>query len=159
MWPILIPFLLPALEIGLFIVIGGYLGLWETLALVFLTVFLGFAIINMQKLTIKRLQHNLRNSVNPANPLANEAFILIAGILLIIPGFFTDFLAVLLLIPPIRSLFIHKISNRLKMQGSMYYSSAQNHQSQPASETVLDGEYEIMEDGPKGNSGWTKPNE
>lgn len=159
MWLFLIFVAIPIIEIGLFIQVGGYLGLWTTLAVVVLTALVGTTLMRAQGVsTMQKLQSSIQTGRNPADPIANGAFILIAGLLLLTPGFFTDAVGFALLIPPVRQFIIGKIGDRLRFQTSVF-TSAQNHQSQPASETVLDGEYEIMEDGPKGNSGWTKPNE
>jgi len=83
--------LVPLIEIGLFIQVGGWIGLWPTLGIVVLTAFLGTWLMRTQGLMA---MGNLRSSFSelrdPTEPLAHGAMILVAGALLLTPGFFTD---------------------------------------------------------------------
>lgn len=162
MWLFLIFVAVPIIEIGLFIQVGGFLGLWPTLAIVILTALVGTTLMRAQGMAaLKKLQTNIESGGNPADPIANGAFILIAGLLLLTPGFFTDTVGLLLLVPPVRQALIRNVAARLKA-GATVYSSGYQSQTKYASDTVLDGDFEVVEDnvnGKPGNSGWTRPEE
>jgi len=162
MWLFLIFVAVPIIEIGLFIQVGGFLGLWPTLAIVILTALVGTTLMRAQGMAaLKKLQTNIESGGNPADPIANGAFILIAGLLLLTPGFFTDTLGLLLLIPPVRQVLIRNVAARLK-SGATVYASGFKGGTQYASDAVVEGEFEVAEDnvnGKPGNSGWTRPDE
>jgi len=151
MWLFLILVGVPIIEIGLFIQLGGFLGLWPTLAIVVATALLGTLLLRTQGLsTLEELKRTTETGQSPAGPMANGALILVAGLLLLTPGFFTDSFGFLLMVPPIRSLLIKWIAARAQMK---IYASAANSQQPP---DVIDGEFEIIDDDEAGDSGWTK---
>ena len=81
----------PLIEIGLFIQVGGTIGLWPTLLVVLLTAVAGTWLVRSQGTqTLQNLQGSLKNMKDPTEPLAHGAMILLAGALLLTPGFFTD---------------------------------------------------------------------
>tara|TARA_B100000575_G_scaffold220981_1_gene181406 strand:+ start:20 stop:439 length:420 start_codon:yes stop_codon:yes gene_type:complete len=91
---------LPTLEIFLFIKIGGYLGALNTVALIFLTAIIGVYFAKLQGIqTLKSGMVNLYQNKMPIYEIMSGASIAIAALLLIIPGFFTDLIGFLLLIP------------------------------------------------------------
>jgi UPF0716 protein FxsA len=91
---------LPVLEIFLMIKVGGKVGALNTIALIFLTAIIGIYFAKLQGIqTLKSGMANLYQNKIPAYDLLSGASIAIAALLLIIPGFFTDFLGFLLLIP------------------------------------------------------------
>ena len=91
---------LPVLEIFLMIKVGGKVGALNTIALIFLTAIIGIYFAKLQGIqTLKSGMANLYQNKLAAYDLLSGASIAIAALLLIIPGFFTDFLGFLLLIP------------------------------------------------------------
>jgi len=151
MWLFLILVGVPIIEIGLFIQLGGFLGLWPTLAIVVATALIGSMLLRTQGLsTLEELKRTAETGQSPAGPMANGALILVAGLLLLTPGFFTDSFGFLLMVPPIRTLLIKWIAARAQMK---IYASAANSQQPP---DVIDGEFEIIDDDEAGDSGWTK---
>ncbi len=160
MWLFFLFVAVPIIEIGLFIQVGGFLGLWPTLAIVVLTAFVGTALMRAQGVAaLQKLQKNIESGGNPTDPIANGAFILVAGLLLLTPGFFTDAIGFSLLIPPVRQALIRAVAARLKSRVETYATGYQS-QTKYASETVLEGDFEVVEDnvnGKPGNSGWTRP--
>jgi len=158
MWFLLALIAWPLVEIGLFVEIGGRLGLWATLGLVLGTAMLGISVLRSQGV---RAQANLRAAMQgfgtPGTPLAHEALILVAGGLLILPGFLTDVLGLLLLLPPLRSLMIARLSKRVVVQG--FATRPQADPFADPGQTVIDGDF--LEIDPKnsslrGPSGWTR---
>ncbi|MXU64722.1 FxsA family protein [Oceanomicrobium pacificus] len=156
----------PILEIALFIQVGGLLGLWPTLAIVILTAVAGTALMRRQGLsTLAELQDSMERGGDPTGPIANGALILVAGVLLLTPGFFTDSIGIALLIPPFRKALISWGASRVAAQSYVYMS----HQTgtgraapQPprGDSSTIDGDFEILDDVPpdarRGTSGWTR---
>ena len=96
---------LPALEIYLLVEVGGQVGGLNTVALIFLTAIIGLYFAKHQGLqTLKSGMINLYQNKMPIYEIMSGASIALAAFLLIVPGFFTDFIGFLLLI-----LFTRKI--------------------------------------------------
>ena len=96
---------LPALEIATFIAVGRSIGVLATLGLVFLTSMAGITLLRIQGLgVLERLRKGARAVESPEKPLVHGAMIVIAGMLLVIPGFITDAIGFLLFIPAVRDL-------------------------------------------------------
>ena len=101
---------LPALEIFVFIKIGGQLGALNTVALIFLTALIGVYFAKLQGIqTLKSGMVNLYQNKLPIYEIMSGASIAIAALLLIIPGFFTDLIGFLLLIPLTRRIIFRLI--------------------------------------------------
>ena len=97
---------LPALEIFLLIKIGSQVGALNTLALIFLTAIIGIYFAKLQGIqTLKSGMVNLYQNKMPIYEMMSGASIAIAALLLIVPGFFTDLIGFLLLIPFTRKIF------------------------------------------------------
>lgn len=103
MWIFVALVAVPIIEIALFIEVGGLIGLWATLGLVVLTAFIGSALLRQQGLaTIEGLQRQMSRGGDPSPLLVQGALLLVGGVLLLTPGFFTDAVGLALLIAPIR---------------------------------------------------------
>ena len=101
---------LPALEIFLMIKIGGEIGALNTVALIFLTAIIGIYYARLQGIqTLKSGLINLYQNKVPVYELIAGASIAFAALLLIIPGFFTDIIGFILLIPFSRKLLFNLI--------------------------------------------------
>ena len=99
---------LPALEIYLLIEVGGEVGALNTVALIFLTAIIGLYFAKHQGLqTLKSGMINLYQNKIPLYEIMSGASIAIAAFLLIVPGFFTDFIGFLLLIPFTRKILFN----------------------------------------------------
>ena len=99
---------LPALEIYLLIEVGGQVGALYTVALIFLTAIIGLYFAKQQGLqTLKSGMVNLYQNKTPIYELISGASIALAAFLLIVPGFFTDFIGFLLLIPFSRTILVN----------------------------------------------------
>lgn len=95
--------LIPPIEIGLFIVIGTRIGFLPTMGIVLLTAVIGASLVSRQgRAEFARLQAEFAAGQFPAKPLVHGAMILIAGALLITPGFLTDVIGFALLSPQVR---------------------------------------------------------
>lgn len=117
MWLFVAFIAVPLIEIGLFIQVGGSIGLWPTLGVVVLTAIIGTSLVrNQGRVAIGNLQRSFSQLDDPSEPLAHGAMILIAGVLLLTPGFFTDATGFALLIPAIRTAVIKYVRTRVKVQ-------------------------------------------
>jgi UPF0716 protein FxsA len=97
---------LPIAEIAMFIVVGGWIGVLPTIGLIFASSLAGALLLRFQGLgNLQRLRTALQRGDVPAGEVADGAMILLAGLLLITPGFITGALGLLLFIPPLRKLF------------------------------------------------------
>ncbi len=124
--------LIPALEIFLMIKIGGKIGALSTVSLVFLTAVIGIYFAKIEGLkTIRSGFTNLYKNKIPIFEMVSGASIAIAALLLIIPGFFTDTIGFLLLIPLTRKVLINSFLKK-------------NIKQTKDKEKILDGE--IIED-------------
>ncbi len=141
----------PLIEIGLFIQVGGAIGLWPTLFVVLLTAVVGTWLVRSQGAqTLHNLQGSFKNMKDPTEPLAHGAIILLAGTLLLTPGFFTDAIGFLLLFPPFRVLVMRSIKSKLR--ASNFNFSPPN---PSPDDDVIEGEFQKVS--PKeGPSEWTK---
>ncbi len=98
---------LPALEIFLMIKIGGLIGAFNTIALIFFTAIVGVYYARLQGIqTLSSALSNIYQNKAPIYEIISGASIALAALLLIIPGFFTDFFGFLLLIPFCRNMLL-----------------------------------------------------
>lgn len=112
-----IPLLLlavPLAEIAAFVFIGGMIGIVATLAMVLVTAVIGTALLRWQGFGIMaRISAETNAGKVPGRDLAHGAMILVAGVLLLTPGFVTDSLGFLLFVPAIRDLAWRLIKSRM----------------------------------------------
>ena len=115
MWLLLLFVLIPLLEIWLFILLGGFIGVYPTLLIILLTAVLGTFLVKTQGTNVlKEIQNKFNELENPTEPIAHGAMILFAGALLLTPGFFTDSVGFLLLIPNVRAITFAWLKSNLK---------------------------------------------
>ncbi len=142
--------LVPLIEIALFIQVGGFIGLFPTLAIVILTAVAGTFLIRSQGTAVMmQLRETMEDMRDPTEPLAHGAMVLFAGALLLTPGFFTDAVGLSLMVPGVRGKIFRFIRERIVVQQFQYGPGG------PPESDVIDGEFEDL-DQPKGPSGWTR---
>jgi UPF0716 protein FxsA len=96
---------IPIVEIAVFIQVGGWIGLWPTLGVVVLTAIVGTWLLRLQGLAVLRnIRAQLDRGQMPAAELFDGACLLVAGVLLLTPGFVTDACGLLLFVPGVRNL-------------------------------------------------------
>lgn len=105
--------LIPFVEIYLLIEIGSVIGAPWTILLVVLTAAIGAWLVRLEGLaTLTRVRLNLDRGELPAMELIEGAFLLVAGALLLTPGFFTDLVGFVFLTPPLRRALVRYLLNR-----------------------------------------------
>lgn len=125
--------IVPVVEIYLLIEVGSRIGAASTVLLIILTAMLGAFLLRIQGITtLARVQQSLDQGELPATELIGGLMLLLAGALLLTPGFFTDAVGFICLIPDIRN----RVANSLLQ--SFFRTHVQKHQSSPV---TLEGEY------------------
>lgn len=128
--------IIPLIEISILIQIGQVFGVGYTIALVVGTAALGAALFRQQGLsTLAKVQMSMNQGDLPATELIEGLMLLIAGALLLTPGFFTDVFGFLVLIPPLRN----KIAQSLLI--GFIQSHIDTRQAGPDSGRIIDAEH------------------
>lgn len=150
----------PLIEIALFVTIGGAIGLWLTLLVVIGTGVLGVALLRRQGLrSAERLRQQMGEMRDPLGVAGDGALRALAALLLILPGFLTDFLGAMLLLPPLRAALIAQITRRVGV-----VSMRSDQPARRADGIVIDGEFVEVDPDPNHTpartparpSGWTR---
>ena len=103
--------LIPIIEIILFIEIGSIIGSFNTILTIFGTALIGIYIIKHNAATyMSEIRSKLMNGLRPDQEILSGIIVFICGIFLLLPGFLTDFIGLLFLYKPIRSLSIRRYS-------------------------------------------------
>ncbi|WP_028576234.1 FxsA family protein [Desulfomicrobium escambiense] len=97
---------IPVAEIYVLVSVGGVIGVLPTVALVLLTALAGAHLARMQGLAVMmRIRENLAQGFMPAEELLDGLLIFLAGMTLLTPGFLTDIMGLLILLPATRNIF------------------------------------------------------
>ena len=124
---------IPMIEIYLFIKIGSQLGAFNTISLIFITAFLGIVYARYEGFnTLKSGMSQIVKNEVPVYEIISGAALAFAALLLILPGFATDLIGLLIIFPPTRKLLLKKVSNK----------QSTNYKKQD----YINGEYEDIDD-------------
>ena len=125
---------IPLLEIFLFIKVGSYIGAFNTIALIIITAFIGIIYARYEGFNTLRsgISQLMRNEI-PIYEMVSGAALAFAALLLILPGFATDFIGFLLIFPPTRKIFVKKFSKKVERKNNL-------------NNNVIEGEFEDKED-------------
>ena len=106
---------IPIIEIYLFIKIGSYIGAFTTISLIFITAFIGVIYARYEGFNTLRsgMTQMIQNKM-PVYEIISGAALAFAALLLIIPGFATDFLGLLIIFPPSRKLMFRNLSGKFE---------------------------------------------
>jgi UPF0716 protein FxsA len=103
----------PLIEIVLFVLIGGAIGVWWTLAWILVSALLGIVVLKGIATTGgMTISQDMRDLTDPLSPLAHRGMVTIGGTMLIVPGFLTDTIGFMLLVPAVRTLIIKLLGRR-----------------------------------------------
>ena len=110
---LLLIILVPTIEIYLFIKIGSQIGAFSTISLIFITAFLGIIYARYEGFnTLKSGMSQIIKNEMPIYEIISGAALAFAAFLLILPGFATDILGLLIIFPPTRKLLLKKVSTK-----------------------------------------------
>jgi len=148
---ILLILAIPLIEIGLFVIIGGVIGVWATLAWVLASAALALWIL--RRVGVKgavTLRKDMAEMRDPLSPIAHRVMVVVAATLLLLPGFFTDMAGFLLLLKPVRGALIRVIARKFRNAPPPMAADA----------LVIDGDWQDLDaQGPDQSdrpSGWTR---
>ena len=114
-WLFLAFTIVPIVEILLFVWVGSTIGIWPTIAMVVITAIVGSMLVSRQgRATWLELRQELADGGIPTKPIVHGAMILVAGALLLTPGFMTDVVGLSLLVPSVREALRRWGSDRLQ---------------------------------------------
>lgn len=136
---------LPVLEISVLIRVGSVIGFWPTLLLIILTALIGTTLLRIQGTAVfLEAKSALSNNRFPSRSVLEGIILLFGALLLITPGFVTDGLGIILLIPPLRHRLLTRILKLANVpQSEPFEPEAQPAQTAPFNETdhIIDGEF------------------
>jgi UPF0716 protein FxsA len=136
---------IPILEIYLLIQVGEEIGLLATLATIVLTAIIGASLVRREGIkTINSLQARLNNQEMPGKELADGAMLLLAGILLVTPGFFTDGIGFILAFPLTRALLRNSLTAILSahIQSGSHGFYTHTTSTKPTDNETIEGEFQ-----------------
>lgn len=114
--------LVPMLELALLIKVGSVVGTLNTIIIVVLTAVIGAYMVKLEGLRVLfKIQRDIRQGVFPAEELIDGAMILVAGALLLTPGFITDVFGLLLIVPPTRAVIRRWVKGYFKRRTSPFH--------------------------------------
>jgi UPF0716 protein FxsA len=146
------------LEIFVLVKVGSFLGPWPTVLLVIITALIGSALVRSQGLQlVQQLQRRLAQGEMPGQQLIEGVMLIVTGVLLVTPGFVTDFCGLLLLQSKIRGgiakfvLAKVKLNPNVSMSGHYYHSRGHSPFSGSKTESknekdIIEGEFERKDD-------------
>jgi UPF0716 protein FxsA len=124
---------IPIIEIYLFIKVGSQIGAFSTISLIFITAFFGILYARYEGFNTLRsgMSQIVKNEL-PVYEIISGAGLAFAALLLILPGFATDLVGLLIIVPPTRQLIFKKVSTKQKTNST--------------NQDFINGEYEDIDD-------------
>lgn len=119
----------PIIEIAVLMQVGALIGAWPTVAIVVITAWLGAKNVKAQGVaTVQNLQTKMAQGEEPSEEIVAGLLLLVAGVLLVTPGFVTDAFGLSLLVPQVRKALVKSVQQHISMQAvggaSFTYSSS-----------------------------------
>ncbi|NDV92474.1 FxsA family protein [Alteromonas sp. 345S023] len=109
--------ILPIIEIALLIHVGDIIGGWNTVALVILSAFIGAYFVKREGInTLQTAQAKMQRNELPGKELVDGLMLVVAGVLLVTPGFITDIFGFLFALPGTRHVLAAQVSKHMKMR-------------------------------------------
>ena len=104
--------LIPIIEISIFITVGSNIGILNTIAIILLTALLGIFLVRRRGLSLLfNARQNMAEGMMPTDEIKGGKFLLISGLLLITPGFFTDCIGFAMFLKPVQNFVSEKAKN------------------------------------------------
>ena len=133
----------PVGEVFIFLEVGSVIGTWPTVGLIVGTAVVGGLILRWQGLqTLARARRQLAANRLPVAEMAEGATLALAAVLLLTPGFFTDALGAVLLLPPLRRTLLRRLLARL----APHRAAGAGPAAAADGARVIDGEYRVLDD-------------
>lgn len=145
--------IMPIVEIALLLNVGEIIGGWNTVAIVIITAFAGATLVRQQGLnTFVQAQQKLNQGQLPSQELAEGLLLLVAGVLLVTPGFITDGVGFLFTLPITRPVIakwlVHNFQGKIVTVHHQSYSNTPFTDSKlhPDEENIIEGEFQQKPD-------------
>ena len=104
--------IIPIIEISIFITVGSNIGILNTIAIILITALVGIFLVRRQGIKLLfDAQKNLSQGIMPTEEIKGAIFLLVSGLLLITPGFFTDCIGFAVFLKPVQNLISNKAKN------------------------------------------------
>ena len=139
----------PLVEVALFVQVGDWIGLWPTLLAIVVTALLGSAVIRHQGFALaQRARTRLAAGTMPLREGFDGLCLVGAGLLMITPGFFTDAVGGLLLVPPLRGALYGALAKRVHVEVPPGFDDPTRPRDPPRHppRDVVDADYEVVDD-------------
>lgn len=153
--------IIPIIEIMVLMNVGAWLGAWPTIAIVIFTAWIGAKNVRQQGIaTMNSVQSKMAQGQMPSNEIVAGLMLLVAGVLLVTPGFVTDIFGLSLLVPQVRNSIVkavqkHLVTSQANGSSNFHFQTYQNMNTQESAFAeeieqdknvrkgkTLDGEYE-----------------
>lgn len=144
---------MPIVEIALLIQVGDVIGGWNTIGFVLLTAFVGAYLVRREGIsTLTQAQQKMQQGAMPGDEMAQGLLLVIAGVLLVTPGFVTDAIGLLFTLPPTRKLLAKQLMVKMANSQSVHASFTTSHGFQShgpqdfratnsSNDDIIEGEY------------------
>ena len=141
---------IPIIEVILFITIGKYIGPWNTIFIIIITGIIGAILVKSQGITIlNKALEEIKSNKMPIFSIFEGIAVLIAGAFLLTPGFLTDTLGCILLIPKTRNTIIKYITLYLKKRTIYEKGSKYDKNEEDKKNKIFEGNFEEIDDNEK----------
>jgi UPF0716 protein FxsA len=152
--------IIPIIEISVLMQVGELLGLWPTIGIVILSAWIGAKYVRQQGLaTLHSVQSKMAEGEMPSSEIVTGLMLLIAGVLLVTPGFVTDIFGLSLLVPSVRQMIAASVQKHINVnghvvgnsagasfhQGNTYEHEGSTHTSNPESKVIPEHRSETIE--------------
>ena len=136
--------LVPLLELAVLIKVGGYIGAWQTIAIVLLAGAFGAWLVKHEGLrALRAIQAELASGRLPTDSMIDALLVLVAGVLLITPGLITDACGFLLILPPVRALVRRIVKARFRARFTFWHIGG------GANDDFIDGQARPVDEAPR----------
>ena len=141
---------IPLIEVILFITVGKYIGLWNTIFIIIMTGIVGAILVKSQGISIlNKALGEIKSNKVPIFSIFEGIAILIAGAFLLTPGFLTDTLGCVLLVPKARNIIINYITSYLKKRTIYKEKTMYNSNEEDKRNKIFEGNFEEVDDNEK----------
>lgn len=149
---------LPFIEIAGFVLVGKAVGVLATLALVIAAAVLGALLLRVQGFGVmSRIRREVDAGRDPSAEVAKGVMVMFAGILLLVPGFFTDIIGLLLFLPPVRAFAWQLLKKRVVVSSARFGTGGFRAGPGPGSRgSTIDLDADEYSSGPREDSPWRR---
>jgi UPF0716 protein FxsA len=141
--------IIPIIEISVLMHVGAWLGTWPTIGIVIFTAWLGARNVREQGIaTMTSVQTKMAQGEMPSDEIVTGLILLVAGVLLVTPGFVTDIFGLSLLVPSVRAALVESVKKHV-IVNQMSASASFSQQSTGFSGNVYEHEQQPREPSPQ----------